>query len=143
MREAQRGMTTRARASAGNGRGPVRAWASADAAPVGRKSSGRGGPTPGSCPRSRRPVVARRNADFGNALADQRGAGPSSVPQLCRRAKITVKGAPCGRVYDGAQTAPPLTLIFHGKDPAPIGRTDWRDAGGTVRLKSHVPRWRS
>jgi hypothetical protein len=25
------------------------------------------------------------------------------------------------RVCDGAQTAPPLTLIFQGKDPAPIG----------------------
>jgi len=78
--------------------------------------------------RSRRPVVARRNADFGTALADQRGAGPSSVPRLCRRAKITVKGAPCGRVCDGAQTAPPLTLIFHGKDSAPIGRTGQIDA---------------
>ena len=26
------------------------------------------------------------------------------------------QGAPCGHVCDGAQTAPPLTLIIHGKD---------------------------
>jgi hypothetical protein len=41
-----------------------------------------------------------------------------TVPKILLPFKITVKGAPSGRVYDGAQTAPPLTLIFHGK---PIG----------------------
>ena len=41
-----------------------------------------------------------------------------TVPTILSPRKITVKGAPSGRVCDGAQTAPPLTLIFHGK---PIG----------------------
>ena len=41
-----------------------------------------------------------------------------TVPTILLPFKITVKGAPSGRVCDGAQTAPPLTLIFYGK---PIG----------------------
>jgi hypothetical protein len=37
--------------------------------------------------------------------------------------KITVKGAHSGRVAKAMAQAPPLTLIFHGKFSAPIGRT--------------------
>ena len=47
--------------------------------------------------------------------AARSGRGPSSVPGILSPRKITVKGAPSGRVCDGAQTAPPLSVIFHGK----------------------------
>ncbi len=43
------------------------------------------------------------------------GPGPYCVPGILLPRKITVKGAPYGRVFDGAKTAPPLTLIFPGK----------------------------
>jgi hypothetical protein len=37
--------------------------------------------------------------------------------------KIPVMGAPCGRVCDGAQPAPPLSSDLSRKFSAPIGRT--------------------
>jgi hypothetical protein len=43
------------------------------------------------------------------------GRGPSSAPGILLPPKITVKGAPRGRVFDGAKTAPPLSVILTGK----------------------------
>ena len=61
--------------------------------------------------------AGRNAADDGAAYL----TGPSSSRRASsRRAKITVKGAPEGRVPSGR----PLTVIFHGKTSAPIGRTD-------------------
>jgi hypothetical protein len=37
------------------------------------------------------------------------------VPGILSPRKIPFKGAPSGRVYDGAKTAPPLSGIFPGK----------------------------
>jgi hypothetical protein len=48
-------------------------------------------------------------------------AGPSSGRRaVSHRRKITIKGAPggaslTGRVFDGAETAPPLNVILPGK----------------------------
>jgi hypothetical protein len=61
---------------------------------------------------------------------------PAVLPRRasCRRAKITVKGARCARVADAMARAPPLTLIFPGKDPAPIGEDGerWSDVYALV-----------
>ncbi len=40
------------------------------------------------------------------AAPEKTGPGPSSVPGILSPRKITVKGAPCGRVYDGAPRHP-------------------------------------
>ena len=56
------------------------------------------------------------------------GPGPSSVPGILSPRKITVKGAPSGRVFDGAPP-PPLSVIFHGKT---LG-TNRKDGTGVER----------
>jgi hypothetical protein len=95
-------MTTRARISAGDGRGPVRArGVGKGRALVGRQPCGRGEPTPGGCPRTARPVAARRYAPSGTAVAHcarVRLARPTA-PRIVLPVKITVKGAPSGRVW--------------------------------------------
>ena len=58
-------------------------------------------PTPSGCPRCRRPVVARRYAPSDTAVAHParvRLARPTA-PGIVLPVKITVKGAPCGRVW--------------------------------------------
>jgi hypothetical protein len=62
------------------------------------------------------PLLAEEGIDISNMIAPAKG-GLTRPPcrASSRRAKITVKGAPYGRVYDGAKTTPPLTPIFHGK----------------------------
>ena len=55
----------------------------------------------------------RRNA--ASMVAPAKGPVPSSVPGILSPRKITFKGAPSGRVCDGAKTAPPLSGIFPGK----------------------------
>jgi hypothetical protein len=72
-------------------------------------------PTPGGWPRFPEYVVTRRYAVSGTALSRSVRVARPTVPTILLPLKITVKGAPSGRVCDGAQTAPPLTLIFHGK----------------------------
>ena len=94
-------MSTRARASAGNGRLPVRARGVGLARPLSRGGAAEDAPpTPGRCPRIRRPVVARRYAPSGTAVAHSarvRLARPTA-PRIVLPVKITVKGAPFGRV---------------------------------------------
>ena len=104
-------MTTRARASAGNGRG-----LSAPGAPAWRALSRAGAlPSPrrrrqAAVPATARPMAARRYAPSGTAVAHParvrlaRPTAPGSVWPV----KITVKGAPCGRVATaiGASAAP-------------------------------------
>jgi hypothetical protein len=51
---------------------------------------------------------ARRNAALGTASAES-GRGPSSVPGILSPRKITVKGAPSGRVAKAMAQAPPLS----------------------------------
>ena len=48
------------------------------------------------------------------------------MPGILSPRKITVKGAPAGRVATAMAQAPPLTVIFRGKTAAPIGWTDQR-----------------
>jgi hypothetical protein len=104
-------MSTRAWASAGNGRGPVRARGVGLARPLSRGGADEDAPpTPGRCPRIRRPVVARRYAPSGTAVAHcarVRLARPTA-PGIVLPVKITVKGAPFGRVAKaiGASAAP-------------------------------------
>jgi len=54
-------------------------------------------PTPGGRPATGRQVVTRRYAALGTVHVKS-GRGPSSVPGILSPRKITVKGAPCGRV---------------------------------------------
>jgi hypothetical protein len=100
------------------GRRPCRALSGGS--PDGRAAAaGSAGPHPqvGGPRRHAAPMTAPANT----------GPSPSSVPGILSPCKITVKGAPPGRVLWMAQ-APPLTLIFRGKTSAPIGRTgaNWR-----------------
>jgi hypothetical protein len=78
-------------------------------------------------------------APAGRRFRLQRGPGGRGAksdrsvlhaPASCRRAKITIKGAP-RRVPSGR----PLTLIFHGKISASIGRTA-KDCLGRVAIPS-------
>ena len=94
-------MTTGPRPQRGNERGPVGARGVGKGRTlIGRKPCGRGEPTPGGCPRYRQPVVARRYAPSGTAVAHSarvRLARPTA-PGIVLPVKITVKGAPRGRV---------------------------------------------
>lgn len=62
-------------------------------------------PTPGGCPRFLGYVVARRHAVSGTALSRSVRAPVQRCRRFFYRAKITVKGAPSGRVFDGASAA--------------------------------------
>ena len=61
----------------------------------------------------------------------------SSVPGILLPPKTTVKGALYGRVFDGAKTAPPLTLIFPGKTIG-IYRKDGAERGVPWIEPGHV-----
>ena len=92
---------------------------------AGRQLSPRpaGGSPPGaaSC-RADCQVTGRRRSSPQISVARPRVlSGILPRRESCRRAKITVKGARCAHVADAMAQAPPLTLIFPGKDPAPIG----------------------
>jgi hypothetical protein len=88
-------------------------------------------PPPGRPPRFPQAGSTRR---YGTPMAApaESGRGPSSVPGILLPLKITVKGAPCGRVSDGAKTAPPLSVILPGKISAPIGRTGQSEVPASV-----------
>ncbi len=62
-----------------------------------------------------------------NALTDDRASTTDRAvlpaPGILSPRKDTVKGAPKGASPTAIAQAPPLTLIFHGKTPAPIRRT--------------------
>jgi hypothetical protein len=88
------------------GRRPCRALSGGS--PDGRAAAARAaGPLP--------QVVGTRRYAASMTAPARSGRGPSSVPGILSPRKITVKGAPSGRVCDDAKTAPPLTLIFPGK----------------------------
>ena len=95
-------MTTVARASAGDRRGPARAGASAwrGLSRAGGCATEGAPPTPGGRPRSCGPVVACRYGDLRPVLADQCGRPVQRCLQFLLRARIIVKGAPAGRVSD-------------------------------------------
>jgi hypothetical protein len=106
------GMTTRARASAGNGRGSVRAWGVGLARPSLARGRCRGTRRRrrSAVPATARPVLGRRYAPAGTTVAHSarvRLARPTA-PRIVLPVKITVKGAPCGRVATaiGASAAP-------------------------------------
>ena len=65
------------------------------------------------------------------------GRGPSSVPGILSPHKLTINGAPYGRVFDGAKTAPPLTVIFPGKTIG-IYRKDGAERGVPWIEPGHV-----
>ena len=65
-------------------------------------------PTPVACPRFRRPVVARRYAVSSTALTRSVRVTRPTVPTIVLPGKVTVKGAPDGRVSDSRASA--LTL---------------------------------
>ncbi len=65
------------------------------------------------------------------------GRGPSSVPGILSPRKLTVKGAPYGRVFDGAKTAPPLSLISVGETIG-IYRKDGAERGVPWIEPGHV-----
>jgi hypothetical protein len=69
-----------------------------------------------SVPATARLVVGRRYTDLRHRASRSARAGPSSVLGILSPVKITVKGAPCGRVCDGAQTAPPLSSDLPRQD---------------------------
>ena len=100
--------------------------------PDGRAAAARSG-----CPLSQ-VCGTRRNAAPMTAPA-KTGPGPSSVPGILSPRKITVKGAPSGRVCDDAQTASPLTLIFPGKTSAPIERTGQTEGDPHARTRGLLP----
>jgi hypothetical protein len=92
-------MSTRARASAGNGRGPVRArgaWLGAPSLARGRWR----GRAADAGPLSPHPQAggARRYAPSGTAVAHAVRLARPTAPGIVLLVKITVKGAPFGRV---------------------------------------------
>jgi hypothetical protein len=115
-RETRRVTATRTRASAGNGRRLSAPGASAVAVPSRGGGCRRGGPTPDGCPRSLRPVVARRHAVFRRRASRSVRVTRQTVPTILSPRKPTVKGAPTARRL--LRNRGPLTVIFHGK---PIG----------------------
>ena len=66
--------------------------------PYGRAAAGSAGPLP--------QVGGTRRYAAPMAAPAKTGPGPSSVPGILSPRKITVKGAPCGRVYDGGPRHP-------------------------------------
>ena len=66
--------------------------------PYGRAAARSGGPHP--------PVGGTRRHAAPMAAPAKTGPGPSPVPGILSPRKITVKGAPCGRVFDGTPRHP-------------------------------------
>ena len=105
--------------------------ASADARPSGRKPCG-----------ARRPDAVRLSPLpwAGRAPPLRR---PSAQARPVLRAAIVLprkdhsQGAPCGRVGDGAPAAPPLTLIFPGKDPGFHRKDGAKRGAGLLARASH------
>jgi hypothetical protein len=83
------------------------------AAPYGRKPTGRGAAAGRHRPH---PQAAGTRSNAPTVTAPARLTGSLSPRRaFCRRAKITVKGAPTGTSPAAMAQAPPLTLIFHGE----------------------------
>jgi hypothetical protein len=80
-------------------------------------------PHAGQQARTRRPVAQAVTASPMTAPA-QPDRAVLLAPGILSPRKYHHQGRAQGRVADAMAQAPPLTLIFHGKTPAPIGRTD-------------------
>ena len=107
-------MTTRARASAGNGRGPSSLRAAVYVAPSGRKPYGATDRRRAACPASPCAVVTRRyDATAPEATQSARRCGDRpTVPTILLPSKLTVKGARCARMNS---LRSPLTVSLDGK----------------------------
>jgi hypothetical protein len=82
-------------------------------------ADGHGGRRRAAGPASRRPVAARRYAGFRHRAKPVSAGGPSNgADDSFAVQRSQSRALPLVASCDGAQTAPPLTLIFHGK---PIG----------------------
>jgi hypothetical protein len=109
----ERGTSGRPAAGAGAEGGTRRwqatAWPAAFSAAAHRR---------GPLPRAVSPAPARRRSPPSRTpVTAPARANRAVLPRRasCRRAKITVKGAPKGASPTAMAQAPPLTLIFHGK----------------------------
>jgi hypothetical protein len=71
---------------------------------------------------------------FGTALADQRGLARPPYRDCVAAQRSQSRALPGGRVCDGAQTAPPLTLIFHRQRPRTY-RKDGAERDTAVSLR--------
>ena len=101
------------RADQGGQQGDAPTPARQPAAPYGREPTGRGAAA-GRLPPHPQAAGTRSNAPPVTAPA-RPDRPPSPRRAFCRRAKITVKGAPKGASPAAMAQAPPQTLIFHGK----------------------------
>jgi hypothetical protein len=96
---------------------------------------------PGGCPRFRGPVVARRYVSLRHRASWSVRVTRPTVPTILSPCKDHSQGRSSGRVCDGAQTAPPLTLIFHGKPIGTyqVGRGRARQAYSAIALMLEMP----
>jgi|KBSMisStaDraftv2_1062788.scaffolds.fasta_scaffold52708_3 hypothetical protein len=112
-------MTTRARVPAGNGGGLSAPGGVGKAAPLsGGSPAGAASRRRAAVPATAKPVVARRYAPSGTAVAHSarvRLARPTA-PRIVLPVKITVKGAPSGRVAARWRKRHPLSSDLPRKD---------------------------
>src|SRR5690348_12159024 len=111
-------MTTRARVPAGNGGGLSAPGGVGKAAPLSASPAGAASRRRAAVPATAKPVVARRYAPSGTAVAHSarvRLARPTA-PRIVLPVKITVKGAPSGRVAARWRKRHPLSSDLPRKD---------------------------